>query len=441
MTNSLYTRKSARTAVFHALLFRIPAQAAALVSYVVLVRWLPETEYGVYSLLYATLPVIGTLMSFGMENTLGRYQPEYLRKGENRLANRLSRNIALLRLTTTAVFLAAILVFWDEIAPFFDIAGYRDHFMLFGLLILTHFQCHILSISLSAHLLQKYSVGLMAMFSVLKLVGYALAFGLQMFTLRTAILVDLVAYLILFACLKYAYSSKPDHRKGELTALSPEEKKRLFRYAAYYSFNDVGALTLDTHKDNFFIAAMLDKVAVGAYAFAYRFNQILARVSPVYLLESVVQPLFVSLDHRKDPQKVQRYFSLLMTAAFTVRVPLFAFTVAYHREIVEVLFGGRFLEYSYLLPMTALFAIGFVISVPVTLVAQQQEKAQFVLASKIFGPVGIAGSLYADPRHGRARCGGRGRHRDPHEEPVHLVVRPRPRPLAQRRAVHAACCR
>ena len=75
-----------------------------------------------------------------------------------------------------------------------------------------------------------------------------------------------------------------------------------------------------------------------------------------------------------------------MTVAFTVRVPLLAFTAAYHREIVQVLFGGRFLDYSYLLPMTALFSLGFVISVPVTLVAQLQEKAQFVLASKIFGP-------------------------------------------------------
>ena len=83
-------------------------------------------------------------------------------------------------------------MFWDEIAPFFDIAEYRDHFMLFALVIITHFQCHILSISLSAHLLHKYSVGLAAIFSVLKLVGYALAFGLQMFTLRAVILVDLV---------------------------------------------------------------------------------------------------------------------------------------------------------------------------------------------------------------------------------------------------------
>jgi O-antigen/teichoic acid export membrane protein len=383
--------------VFHAVLFRIPAQISTLLGYVVLVRWLTETEFGVYSLFYAMLPMIGTLMSFGMENTLNRYQPEYLRKGENRLANRLSRNVGLLRLATTGVFCATVLVFWSDIAPFFKIADYREQFMLFAVLIITHFQCQILAISLSAHLLQKYSIGLTAVFSMLKLSGYGLAFLLHVFTLRTAIVVDLIAYFIFYVCLKYAYMRKPDHRKGAEATLPPEEKKRLFRYAAYYSFNDVGTLTLDTRKDNFFIAALMDTVSVGAYAFAQRFNEMLGRVSPMHLLESVVQPLFVSLDHKRDPQRIHRYFSLLMTVALGARLPLLAFTAAYHREIVLVLFDGRFLDYSYLLPVTAMFSLGFVISVPVTLVAQLQEKAQFVLASKIFGVFGIAASILLIP--------------------------------------------
>ena len=397
MTQNPYTRKSARAAAFHAILFRIPAQLATLLGYVVLVRWLSETEFGVYSLFYAMLPLVGTVMSFGMENTLHRYQPEYLRRGENRLAKRLSSNIALLRLATTSLFLVAIWVFWSDLAPFFKIADYRDHFMLFALAMLAHFQCQILAISLSAHLLHRYSVGLTAVFSMLKLFGYGLVFFLHMFTLRTAIIVDLLAYLVFYACLKYAYQLKPDHKKGEQATLPPEEKKRLLRYAAYYSFNDVGTLTLDTRKDNFFIAALMDTVSVGAYAFAQRFNEMLGRVSPVHLLESVVQPLFVSMDHKRDPQRVHRYFSLLMTVAMGARLPLFAFTAAYHREIVLVLFDGRFLDYSYLLAVTALFSLGFVISVPVTLVAQLEEKAQFVLASKIFGLVGIAASLLLIP--------------------------------------------
>ena len=101
MTTGPYTRKSARVAAFHAIFLRVPAQVATLVGYVVLVRLLSETEFGVYSLFYAVLPVVGTLLSFGMEDTLRRYQPEYLRNGENRLAHWLTRRIGQLRLITT----------------------------------------------------------------------------------------------------------------------------------------------------------------------------------------------------------------------------------------------------------------------------------------------------------------------------------------------------
>jgi O-antigen/teichoic acid export membrane protein len=108
----------------------------------------------------------------------------------------------------------------------------------------------------------------------------------------------------------------------------------------------------------------------------------------------------VSLDYRENPQRIHRYFSLLITLALLIRVPLFAFTVGYHREIVEVLFGGRFIDYSYLLSVVALFTLGAVIGNPVTLVAQLEEKAQFVLASKIFGLYGVAASLLLIPVFG-----------------------------------------
>jgi O-antigen/teichoic acid export membrane protein len=397
VTAGPYTRKSARAAAFHAVLLRVPAQVATLLGYVVLVRVLPETEFGIYSLFYATLPVVGTLLSFGMEDTLRRYQPEYLRKGENRLAHWLTRRIGQLRLITTALFLAIAFAFWDQVAPLFKIADYREHFMLFGLLMLSHFQCQLLTMALSAHLLQKYSVGLTAIFSILKLLGYGIAVALWNLDLWTAIVADIGAYCVFFVGLKYAYLVKADRRHGTTSRFTPQEAKRLIRYATFYSFNDAGTLTLDTRKDNFFLAAFLAPAAVGAYSFANRFNEMVGRVSPTTLLDSVIQPLFVSLDYRHDKQRVHRYFSLLMTLTLLARLPIFVFTAIYHREIVEVVFDGHFLDYSYLLALVALFSLGSVISTPITLVAQLEEKAQFILASKIFGILGIAASLILIP--------------------------------------------
>ena len=47
MTTGPYTRKSARAAAFHAIFLRVPAQVATLLGYVILVRFLTETEFGV----------------------------------------------------------------------------------------------------------------------------------------------------------------------------------------------------------------------------------------------------------------------------------------------------------------------------------------------------------------------------------------------------------
>jgi O-antigen/teichoic acid export membrane protein len=332
-----------------------------------------------------------------MEDTLRRYQPEYLRKGENRLAHWLTHRIGQLRLVTTSLFLLCVFVFWNQIAPLFKIADYREHFMLFGVLMLSHFQCQLLGMALSAHLLQKYSVGATAVFSIAKLLGYGIAVAVWNLDLWTAVLVDVGAYGVFFVALKVAYLRKADRRRGTTSRFAPQEAKRLIRYATFYSFNDAGTLTLDTRKDNFLLAAFLDTTSVGAYSFANRFNDMIGRVSPTTLLDSVIQPLFVSLDYKRDEQRVRRYFSLIMTLSLLARLPIFVFTAIYHREIVEVVFDGRFREYSYLLALVAMFSLGMVISTPVTLVAQLEEKAQFILASKIFGVLGIAASVILIP--------------------------------------------
>ena len=269
--------------------------------------------------------------------------------------------------------------------------------MLFAVLLLSHFQCQLLAMSLSAHLMQKYSVGLTAVFSIVKLAGYGVAVAVWNLDLWTAILADVVAYCVFFVGLKYAYLLKADHRRGTMSRFAPQEAKRLIRYATYYSFNDAGHLTLDTRKDNFFLAAYLDTASVGAYAFATHFDDDDEPSVPILLLDSVIQPLFVSLDYKHDTQRVHRYFSLLLTLTLLARLPIFAFVAIYHREIVEVVFAGRFLEYSYLLAVVALFSLGAVISTSITLVAQLEEKAQFILASKIFGILGIAASLILIP--------------------------------------------
>ena len=75
----LYSRERARRSLFNTIGYRAISQVATLLGYIVLVRALTEQSFGVLSLLYAFIPVVSTLASLGLEQTLRRFQPEYLR--------------------------------------------------------------------------------------------------------------------------------------------------------------------------------------------------------------------------------------------------------------------------------------------------------------------------------------------------------------------------
>ncbi|HEX6996050.1 MAG TPA: oligosaccharide flippase family protein [Gammaproteobacteria bacterium] len=398
----LYSKQRARRAVFHTLLLRPPGQLASFVGYVLLVRLLSEAEYGVYSLFYALLPLLAAVASFGLEHTLRRYQPEYLKQGENRVADRLVRRIGLIRLVSTAVVLALLYVTWPQVAPLFDIEGYRSVFVIFAGLALAHFQCSILTIALSSHLLQQHSLGMQVLFAIVKAVLYAAAgygWGLD---LVTVFLIDLAAYLFLYAGLKYLYTVRADRRSGTRDTLPPGDRRRIFKYGIFYNFNDAGTLPLRTRTDNFFIAAYLDPVAVGAYSFCTQLSQTIYRATPLKQLESVVRPLFFSLDYEKNVERVRTYFSLLVTFGFVVMVPIFLFIACWHREVVQVLFAGKFLEHAPLLTIVFLFAAANSLDVPITLVAQLKEKAHVILASRIFSVYNVVALIVLIPRMGIA---------------------------------------
>src|SRR5690606_38543319 len=103
--------------------------------------------------------------------------------------------------------------------------------------------------------------------------------------------------------------------------------------------------------------------------FCTQLSLTLYRATPLKVLESVVRPLFFSLNYKKNVERVRTYFSLLITFGFVVMVPIFLFVACWHDELVEVVFAGKFLEYAPLLTIVFFFAAANSIDIPVTLVA------------------------------------------------------------------------
>ncbi len=382
---SLYTPASARKSLIHTASFRSVSQVASMAAYVVLVRGLGKEDFGVFNLLYAFIPVVSTVASFGLEQTLRRYQPEYLQANKKSAAHWLVKCIAVARVLSNLAVLGVILLAWNYFAPLFGLADYRMQFIVFGAVVLLFFQTRLLQLSLAAHMLHRYSVGSMAVLSISKLIAYGGLYFFGSFTLVHAIVADASAYFVCYVFLSIAY------RRACLTGWTAErywpdrsERKRLFKYGLYNNFNDAGTFVLGVQSDNFFIAAFLSPVAVAVYSFYNRLSIMTAQLMPTSIFQNVIQPMFFAVPPAEADRQLPRYYTLLMNTSLVVRWPVLAYSLVYHAEIVQVVFGGKYVEYSWLLPLVVAFSVLNVVATPATLVAQYEEKPLILLVSKVF---------------------------------------------------------
>ncbi|MCQ9144000.1 MULTISPECIES: lipopolysaccharide biosynthesis protein [Brucella/Ochrobactrum group] len=59
---------------------RVASAAIALLSQVILARWMGEFEYGIFVLVWLTMIIIGDLACFGLHTTIIRFVPEYMQR-------------------------------------------------------------------------------------------------------------------------------------------------------------------------------------------------------------------------------------------------------------------------------------------------------------------------------------------------------------------------
>jgi O-antigen/teichoic acid export membrane protein len=166
------------------------------------------------------------------------------------------------------------------------------------------------------------------------------------------------------------------------------------------NFNDAGAMVLSSKADNFFIAAFLSPVGVGIYSFYSRISQMIGHIQPLRVFDKVIQPVFFAVPLPEADRKIPAYFSLLINTGLLLQWPALAYGVAFHSEIVSVVFGGKFGDYSYLMPVILSFAAFNVVSDPLALVAQYEEKPGIMLLSKLSAVYNVVALLVLIPLMG-----------------------------------------
>ncbi len=217
-------------------------------------------------------------------------------------------------------------------------------------------------------------------------------------TLTNAILADTLGYGLMYAGLHIAHARYcTPRRMARGFSPQPAERRRLFRYSFFNNFNDAGSLLLTSKSDNFFIAALINPVAVATYAFYGRLNEMSSQLLPSRLFSNVIQPVFFAVPANEAKIRIPRYFSFILNMANIVQLPTVTYATAFHAEIVTVLFGGKYLDSSWLLPIILAFATVGRMGEPVGMVAQYQEKAALILLSKVFGIYNLVAILVLVP--------------------------------------------
>lgn len=393
-----FTMRRAKNAALAIVALRPLRRAIGAFALLVLVRNIDESDYGAYEIYYSIIGILATVGSLGIANTLARYLPEYFQKGEYGLAYRMVRTARRLRLFSNALILTIIWLFWGPLSLFLNIEAYADSYFVFAAVALTFFQSSLLVTVFSSYLMQKQALLMQILFSVVKVLGYLVVVENGLNT-STALGVDLIAYALMFLGLTMVYR-KYTPTIGGRTTFSHDEAKRVLRYGFFYNFNDMGQFAIGNRIDNFFIASIVNVASVGAYALANRVLHIIRGFVPDKFFFDVIRPLFFTLNHNEDAGRVTLYFQLLVKSSYIFLMPATAVVILAHSEIFDVVFGGKFLEYSALLAWVFVFATLTAFDKSLGLVVQLRERAAIVLISKSFGIYNVIALLVLIPRFG-----------------------------------------
>ncbi len=387
--------KKLRKAVVDNLIFRTLSQLVVAVTYVVLVRKLSEHDFGLYQLFYTFPPTISAVFSLGIAVTLRRYLPEYLGAGKFSEASALLTWSMRLRFMANVLVLGIVFLFWDVLAPYVKIADYKDLFLIFSLIILAHLQCRLLTISLSSYQLQQWSMGLTAAFSCVKLLAYG-GIALGDFTLQAVIIADVGACIFWYVSLAWA-QRRYIPRAEQPQPFPKEERRRVLRFGVLNNFNDVGTLTLNSRTDNLFIAVLMNPLFVGAYSFCTQLEQMIQKMLPTRFFGAVVSTVVYKLNYVSEASRARQYFTLLLKLNYLTIFPVFVAIAAFPEALINVVFGGKFLEFSNVL--VAVFAFSFLSTFqqPMGLIAELGERAGIILLSKISAIYNVVANIVLIP--------------------------------------------
>ena len=285
--------KTAKGMVFHYAAANLSVFLQFLTT-IVLVKFLPVAEYGVYSLLFSTQGLLG-LVSTIVLYAVARFIPDYLGKKNYRLAKKLFW-FALKYTLAVGVLFALLLAAWPEL---FNQALHSTDFLsfyviLFGIINLIQMVSGVGDWTLNAMLEQKRRAAARLAHSgtVLVLSFLLLSSGVEFGGPLGAVLAAVAAGSLFSTFLSFTKINSTLLRLPD-TGNQKLETRRVFRYSLYNQLNYIGELFQNLTLDVYLIGLFLGTTSIAWYAFGVRIPQMVVSYSPAVLSTLVVFPSIV----------------------------------------------------------------------------------------------------------------------------------------------------
>lgn len=360
----------------------------------ILVRIFSIEEYGVYIVLLASLEIIQLGSNFGAYAAIQRYVPEFVVKNQGAVLYQFLIRVCVFRFVTLCI---VVCVIWGNIAKLSALLGlesYEKVLTIYLLVIVVEGYARFIDAVFDSLLLQKYAQISMAIRGGGRLLGVCLiyfAFN------NVAILLNFVWIELVSSGVAVTYSLVQLYKKiliikkNNISNVDPKSFKRILSFIVPSYLAQLFGLMYGVDTMKLVVQKIFGVVEAAAFGFFSVLANMILRYLPVFLLIGMVRPLFVSIkdDDPDHPKKVNQLANLVFKLNLFVLLPLLSFMIFYREEVIVILSGGKFIEYTGYMIIFSVWMLLQVWHAVLGLIALAHEDSKSILRGTLLAPVAM----------------------------------------------------
>jgi len=371
-------RSKARSAVPFVAASGLVGMVASLLGLLLLVRYLPQAEYGVWVLLSGLFTPISLFTSFGFTQSLLRFMPA---RTEQQERSELLWAVIGRRMASAALAALALVAGFPWLAPYFGVEG---HFLAFlavqpAIVILAGSTLACAGLNVAFRQREVFLASLTQ--QVLTLLAFAAGIVLRQPLEYFAAAFSVVSAAHLAVALRYCVRYFGAPRFGALLRRPPERSgEASYRRTSWV--NEIADNLLSSDLNRYLLAAFSTTAEVATYVLAASLVQRLASFQPMEIFRPLATvSVFERFERSGEIEDLNRTFHFLYGMNHLVTILYIALFLPLGTEALVWVFRAEYAA-AYLPALFMFFSIGL-FGMPVGLLANALKRPQYLLYARV----------------------------------------------------------